>query len=57
MENDRNLVGISMRPLTPATPRFVDRQGALSATPGLAMGGVRHSPAYFREVARESVMA
>ena len=26
--------------LTPATRRFVERQGALSATPGLAKGGV-----------------
>ena len=29
-------VGISNRLLTHATPRFVDRQGSLSATPGLA---------------------
>ena len=33
-------VGISNTPLTPAPPRFVDRQGALSATPGLAKGGL-----------------
>ena len=31
--------GISIRPLTPTTPHFVERQGALSATPGLAKGG------------------
>ena len=37
-------VGISNRLLTPATPRLVDRQGTLSATLGLAKGGVRHSP-------------
>ena len=33
-------VGISNRLQTPATPRFVDRQGALSATLGLATLGL-----------------
>ena len=33
-------VGISNRLLTPATPRFVDCQGALSAILGLAKGGL-----------------
>ena len=33
-------MGISNSLLTPATPRFIDRQGALSATPGSATGGL-----------------